>query len=95
MSVHRRRTPTPAGSRAERDACEREITNLISIGTFGMYAPRVLQPGARGVRCMHILKLLLDCSLKINADGKAKDRLCVRGDMCPRVLGAPTYSQCV
>jgi hypothetical protein len=83
MSAQRRRTPTPAESRVERDAREREITNLISIGTFGTYAPRVLPPGAGGVPGMHVLKLLPDGSLKLNADGKAKDRLCMRGDMMP------------
>jgi hypothetical protein len=44
---------------------------------------------------MHVLKLLPDWLLKLNADGKAKDRLCMRGDMCPRVPGVPTYSPCV
>jgi hypothetical protein len=39
---------------------------------------------------MHVLKLWPDGSLKMDAAGKAKDRLCMRGDRCPRVAGVPT-----
>jgi hypothetical protein len=48
MHVHRRR-PSPADVAAESAARVREITNLISIGTFATYSSPVLPPGAREV----------------------------------------------
>jgi hypothetical protein len=73
----------------------REISNLISIGTFETYPSPVLPQGAREVPGMHVLKLWPDGTLKLNAAGEAKDRLCMRGDKCPRIPGVPTYSPCV
>jgi hypothetical protein len=77
------------------EATERELSNLICIGTFEAYPHVTLPAGSRSVPGMHVLKRTPDGVLKLNAGGKAKDRLCMRGDKCPRVPGVPTYSPCV
>jgi hypothetical protein len=94
MHVQRRR-PSPADVAAESAARGREISNLISIGKLATYSSPVLPQGARKVPGMHVLKLWPDGTLKLNAADEAKDRLCMRGDKCPRIPGVPTYSPCV
>jgi hypothetical protein len=99
LCFHVRHTERRVQTAAERsltyDATVRELDNLISIGTFEAYPHATLPPGSRSVPGMHVLKRTPDGALKLNAKGKAKDRLCMRGDMCPRVPGVPTYSPCV
>jgi hypothetical protein len=97
--MHVRRSHTPLPTDAERRlayaATERELSNLIGIGTFEAYPHPTLPAGSQSVPGMHVLKRAPDGSLKLNSEGKAKDRLCMRGDKCPRVPGVPTYSPCV
>jgi hypothetical protein len=57
MCMHlQRRRPSPADAVAESAARVREISNLISIGTFATYPSPILPPGAREVPGMQVLK---------------------------------------